>query len=246
MRSPFLATPMPSRVTALAILTCVFGLGSLASYGQMGGMSGGTPKPPMGPMKQGSGQMGGMPPAGMKPGSMKPMDAMACCGMRKPMPMTGDPGMSAKPSGEMSPMSKKSMSSPTADATPLLHVGAKDFFLDHATHLMLSADQRARLETIKSDATQKKDATKKQVDEAEQELWQLTSADQPDGGQIDAKVQQIATLNATEQIAFIHSVAASSDVLTPEQRAQVVMPTSPRSMKSPMAKKPTTAPMKMQ
>lgn len=61
------------------------------------------------------------------------------------------------------------------------------------------------------------------------------------------KVQQIATLNANEQIVFIHSVAASSAVLTPDQRAQVVMPMSQgKGMKTPMAKKPMTAPMKME
>lgn len=120
--------------------------------GEMGGMSGGGVKPPMAPINDDGGGMAGMVPssAGMKPGSAKQMGGMACCGMSmgKPMPMPmakpGGSSRSAKPGPAMSPMSQKPMSAANgADSSPLLHVGAKDFFLDHATHLMLSAEQRA-------------------------------------------------------------------------------------------------------
>ena len=212
---------------------------------------------PMEPMEGEMGQMDSMPPpaAGMKAKAMKPM---GCCGMSMGKPMPGGSGMAddkmgGMPGGGTAPMKGKGMATkPMASASGqeaphLLHVGAKDFFLDHQQHINMTSDQKMQLEKLKSDSAQQKATSKTKIDQSEQALWTLTSAAQPDSAAINSKVQDIATLRADEQISFIHAVSMASEVLTPEQRAQVVMPMSPaKSMKAPMAKKPMAAPMKME
>lgn len=205
-----------------------------------GSMSGA--KPATG-MDDDSSEMGSMAPSdgSMKSDSATPMSAPGCCGMSmgKPMPNMG--GIADdKMGGGMPSKSNSSMSaSRAADAPHLLHVGAKDFFLDHAQHIGLMSDQRLRLERIKADTKRNKTASQKQIDVAEQELWKLTSAEQPNTGEIDMKVQEIAKLRADQQMAFIHAVSAASDVLTPEQRtAAVKAMASPNPAKSPMPKQP--------
>jgi hypothetical protein len=224
---------------------------------EMGGMSPDAGKAPMAPMEGEMDQMDAMPPgaAGMKGKAMKPM---GCCGMSMGKPMAGASGMaddkmSGMSGGGMAPMKGKGMAAkPMAgasgqEAPHLLHVGAKDFFLDHQQHINMTSDQKMQLEKLKSDAFQQKMSSQTKIDQSEQDLWELTSADQPNSAAIDSKVQEVAKFRADEQMGFIHSVSMASDVLTPDQRAQVVMPMSPaNNMKSPMAKKPMTAPMKMQ
>ncbi|WP_353070704.1 hypothetical protein [Tunturiibacter gelidiferens] len=223
--------------------------------GEMGGISSGAATPPMAPMKDDSGEMSAMAPTGgaMKSGDAKPMRGSGCCGMSmgKPMPkaggMAGDK-MGGMSGGSMPSKNAKDMSgATTTEASPLLHVGAKDFFLDHAKHLNLTPDQKMSLEMIKSSALKHQSTTEMQVAQAQQELWQLTSAEQPVSAQIDGKVWEIAKLNADEQIAFIHSVSASSAVLTADQQAEAIKSmSSPMNPKSKMQKSAETAPMKME
>jgi len=94
------------------------------------------------------------------------------------------------------------------------------------------------LEDIKSKAMQQKVTSQKKIDLEQQELWQLTSADQPNSAQIDSKVQQIAKLNGDQQIAFIHSVTEAAGLLNDEQKAAAV-----KSMSAGTKMKPS-APMK--
>jgi len=214
--------------------------------GEMGGMSSGAAKPSMAPMKDDSGEMSAMASsdAAMKSGDAKPMGGSGCCGMSmgKPMPkaggMAGDK-MTGMPGGNMPSKSAKAMSGSTTTETPhLLHVGAKDFFLDHAQHLGLTSEQKSGLEDIKSKAMQQKVTSQKKIDLEQQELWQLTSADQPNSAQIDSKVQEIAKLNGDQQIAFIHSVTEAAGLLNDEQKAAAV-----KSMSAGTKMKPS-APMK--
>ncbi len=211
---------------------------------EMGGMPSGAEKPPMGPMK---GKMGGM--AAMQGGSAAPMEAPGCCGMSMGKPMgskAGGMSMDKMPMKSGS-IASKMPSAASGEPPHLLHIGAKDFFLDHAQHIGLTPEQKTSLEKIKSDAMQQKAASQKQIDAAEQELWQLTSAVQPDATAIDKKVQEIATMRGDQQMAFIHEVAAASDALTPDQRTEVVKATpSTNGAKSPMPKPPMNGPMKMQ
>jgi Spy/CpxP family protein refolding chaperone len=71
---------------------------------------------------------------------------------------------------------------------------------------------------MRQDSTLAKDTAKRKIDQAEQELWQLTSADQPDAGKIEAKIKEIEKLRGDERLAFIRSVGEAAKVLTDEQR----------------------------
>ena len=213
--------------------------------GEMGGMSSGATKPPM------KDKMGGMEGMDKMSSQAAPMAPKGCCGksMGMPMPKGGmaDDKMGNMPKSAGTRMKSKPMTEQKmAEAPHLLHVGATDFFLDHQQHLGITPDQKALLETIKRDASNQKTNSEGEIDKAEEQLWQLTSADQPNGMDIDSKVQEVAQLRAAEQVAFIHSVSAASNVLTSEQRVEAVKPMIPsKGSMSKMPKAPTTAPMKM-
>ena len=230
-------------------------MGMEGESGEMGGMSAGSGKSAA-PMNDDMDEDDAMAPAAgaMKSGDAKPMAGSGCCGMSmgsmgKPMakaPGMGDDKMGGMSAGKMPSKGSKAMSGmKTAEAPHLLHVGAKDFYLDHAQQIGLTPEQKADLEKIKAGAVQQKVASQKQIDVAEQELWQLTSADQPDSAQIDSKVQEIAKSKADQQVTFIHAVSSASDVLTTEQRAKVVKLMPSTEAKSG-GQKPMSSPMKMQ
>ncbi len=222
--------------------------------GEMSGATAGEGKAPMGAMKNGGGEMGAMPAGGAMQGKKaEPTGGKGCCGMSmgkpmaKPAAAAGDKMSGMSPGGMPAKVDSPMPGSKMMDGPHLLHVGAKDFYLDHAQHIGLSEGQKTKLEKIKSTYANDKAASEKQIGVAQGELWQLTSADQPNTAAIDMKVKEIATTQANEQLMFIHSVSEASNVLTPEQRAQVVMPvSSAKGMKTPMAKQPKTAPMKME
>ena len=229
-------------------------MGMEEESGEMGGMSPDAEKPPMGPMKGKMGDMGEMAPSSgaMKGKSAEPIAKPGCCGMSMGKPMPEADGMAdAKKTGmqgdSMPSMKGNSMAgSKTEEAPHLLHVGAKDFYLDHAQHIGLTPVQKRSLQRIKSETMQQKATSQKQIDAAEQELWQLTSADQPNSAQIDSKVNEIAKFNATQQVAIIHAVSMASNVLTPDQRAEVVKSApSANGTRPQMQKQPMTDPMKM-
>jgi tetratricopeptide (TPR) repeat protein len=54
--------------------------------------------------------------------------------------------------------------------------------------------------------------------QAEQELWMLTAADQPDAAKIEAKLAEIGKLHGDERLSFIRAVGDASKILTDEQR----------------------------
>lgn len=100
----------------------------------------------------------------------------------------------------------------------LYHIGATGQFLNHAEHLALTTKQQAALNVIKQKALLSKATAQRKIDEAEQELWELTGADEPDLVPIQAKVEAIEKLRGEQRMAFIRSVAESAKVLTDEQR----------------------------
>ena len=65
--------------------------------------------------------------------------------------------------------------------------------------------------------TDKANAQRK-IEEAEQQLWELTAADQPDATKIDAKVREVEKLRGDQRMAFIRSVGEAAKVLTDDQR----------------------------
>jgi Spy/CpxP family protein refolding chaperone len=189
------------------------------SGGGMGGMMG-MDGMMMGGM--GGGGMGGMKGSGM---GMTGMDGMMMGGMS---------GMSGGSGGGMSDMDmmgmgamggSKGMKMKMTAALPgfpgashIYHIGATDFFLDHPEHITLSTEQKTKLGQLKQKATTDKASTQRKVEEAEQQLWELTAADQPDAGKIDAKVREIEKLRGDQRMTFIRAVGEAAQVITDDQR----------------------------
>jgi len=129
--------------------------------------------------------------------------------------------------GESKSMNMRGMSELTsassrpgiAGVSHIYHIGATGFFLDHAEHVTLSTKQQEDLNVVRQRALLSKATTQRRIDEAEQKLWELTGADDPDAAKIQATVQDIEKLRAEQRLAFIRSVAEAARGLTEEQRA---------------------------
>ena len=107
-------------------------------------------------------------------------------------------------------------------ASHLYHIGATGFFLDHPDHVTLTDEQRTRFSQIREKALLEKSSTQRKVDEAEQQLFTLTEADQPNQAEIQTKIREIAELGAQQRLAYIQAVGEAAQVLTDEQRRQLV------------------------
>ena len=144
------------------------------------------------------------------------MPAAAGMGMDK-MEMGGMMGM-----GTMSSSAAATMSQSALPGFPghshLYHIGATGFFLDHPQHIALTIEQQAALNKAKEQALLAKSTADRAVEQAEQALWTLTAADQPDATQIEAKIREIEKLRGDERLAFIHAVGDASKLITEEQR----------------------------
>jgi hypothetical protein len=162
------------------------------------------------PMPSGGGKMG-MGMDKMKMGGMGSRDPMPAsssgAGMMGMMGMGGGPGSMTQSALPGFP-----------GASHLYHIGATDFFLDHPQHIALTTDQQAALNKAKEEALLAKSTSDRAIQQAEQELWTLTAADQPDAAMIQAKLAEIGKLNGEARFSFIQSVGEASSVLTDEQR----------------------------
>ncbi len=134
-------------------------------------------------------------------------------------------------------------------ASHLYHVGATDFFLDHPQHIGLTAAQQDSLNTIKEKALLDKANAERRIDDAEQELWTLTSLASPDAARIEAKVRQIEQGRAEQRLAYIRAVGEAAKVLSTEQQQAVLgamsipkKPVAPVKKAEPMP----SMPMKME
>ncbi len=107
-------------------------------------------------------------------------------------------------------------------ASHLYHIGAEGFFLNHDTHITLTADQREELNRIREKALLGDSSCGRKVEESEQELWGLTASDTPDVEAIGAKVREIETLRGDQRLAFIRAVGEAANQLTEEQRQVLV------------------------
>lgn len=190
-------------------------------------------------MKGKQGEMGAMAPA---PAAAAPAKAMGmCCMGEMGMPPGGSAGMSATtPSQGMAGMSGQSgvagMSGPSSampgqpGASHLLHMGSTGFFLNHSQHITLTADQKSRLNRLKEKAMLGQASQQRRIDQAEQELYTLTGADEPDNAGIQAKLGEIEKLRAEQRMNFIRAVGEASNVLTHEQH-QALLGTMPANKK---------------
>jgi len=169
------------------------GMGMMQS--EMGGMSGGA-------------MPAAAPAAGMSGAGGMGMDKMEMAGMM---------GMGAMGSGAAGAM-PQSVLPGFPGASHLYHIGATDFFLDHPQHIALTTEQQAALSKAKEQALLAKSTADRAIQQAEQELWTLTAADQPDAAMIEAKIAEIGKLAGDERLAFIRAVGDASKLLTDQQR----------------------------
>lgn len=106
-------------------------------------------------------------------------------------------------------------------ASHLYHIGATGFFLDHPQHITLTVEQQTQLAQVKEEALLEQASLQRAIDEAEQELWQLTGADSPEQRAIEARVNDIESRKAEQRLKFIQAVGRAAQLLTDEQRARL-------------------------
>lgn len=201
--------------------------------------------------------MGGAPmPSGSSGGGMgMDMDMVKKGGggaMPAPAPAAGMSNMSGG-GGMMSMMGMMDMGGGSMSAMPqsalpgfpgashLYHLGATGFFLDHPQHIALTTEQQAGLNKAKEQALLAKSTADRAVEQAEQALWTLTAADQPDATQVEAKIREIEKLRGDERLSFIRAVGDASKLLTDEQRKSLTgfaPPASAMPMPAPGAAMP--------
>ena len=189
------------------------GMGMEMMKGKMSGMGGGT-----------------MPAEGMSNGKGMGMGKMGKMGMASMM------GMGAM-SSDMADTMPQSALPGFPGASHLYHIGATDFFLDHPQHVTLTTEQQAALNKAKEQALLAKSTADRAIKQAEQELWILTSADQPDVAKIEAKISEIGKVTGDERLAFIRAVGDASKILTDEQRKVLT------GFAAPVSATPPAAPM---
>jgi hypothetical protein len=189
------------------------------------------------PQDKSMGSMGGQAPApmgmdSMMGGMMKGMDSMmgAMEGMKAMaggmpmdegmdmMDMMGMGNMGGGMKGKVGQMKMGAALPGFPGTSHIYHVGATGFFLDHPEHLDLSTDQQTQLNAIKQKALLEKATGQRNIDEAEQKLWTLTAAGEPDAERIGERVREIEKLRGDRRLAFIRSVGEAAKVLTDEQR----------------------------
>jgi hypothetical protein len=162
--------------------------------------------------------MGKMSGKGKKMGMMSGKKKMG-------MGMMGGKGMGMGMMGRMPKMTKKTMRSALPGypgASHIYHIGSTGFFLDHGDHITLTQDQTTKLNQAKQKALLVQGTFTRQIEQAEQELWLLTSSDSPSIDKIETQVRKIAKLQGDRRIAFIRAVGEAAGVLTSDQRQRLL------------------------
>lgn len=162
-------------------------------------------------------KMGGAP-AGQPAAPMSNAGSMSGGGMSG-MCCMGSMGKAPGPDG--------AMAMPSAlpgfpGASHLYHVGASGFFVDYAVKIGLTVEQSTALNAIKQRSLIDQSAAQRKAEEAEQGLWMLTAADQPDAAAIEAKVREIEKIKSDARLAFVRAVGEAANLLTAEQRKMVL------------------------
>lgn len=162
----------------------------------------------------------------MQKKSMRKMKAMQKKSMmKKGMSMKGVDMkmMGAAPAmGMMGKMKGMSMSKSSLPGFPgashIYHIGSTGFFLDHPEHITLTTDQQIQLNTLMGKSLASSATQKRNIEQAEQELWKLTSSDTPNIKKIETKIQAISKMQTDQRIAFIRAIGKAASLLTKEQR----------------------------
>ena len=156
-------------------------------------------------------------------------------GMDMPMDNDAMNVMGAMPGGAMA----QSAMPGVPGVSHLYHMGAAGFFLDHQEHIQLSAEQQKKLNQIRENALLDKATAHRNVEEAEQQLWKLTAADQPDLAQIEAKVREIEKLRGDQRLTLVRPVVEAAKVLTEGQTKILLGTAAPVRADMPAAKSTT-------
>lgn len=196
---------MPQGNAGMSGMSGMSGGGS-GMQGMSGGSGGGmgmmdTDKMMMGGMGGGSGGMSGG-------GMMGMMDQMMGMGMSRMGGGMNTGGMASALPG-------------FPGASHIYHLGATGFFLDHGSHITLTVDQQKQLGEIKEQSLLNQSTLQRKIDQAEQELWDLTGADAPDAAKVEAKAREIEQLKTEQRISFIRDVGKAAAALTDDQRKQL-------------------------
>ena len=162
-------------------------------------------------MSQGSGGGMGMMDEGEMGGMSSGGEMGMCCmgemgGMTEGMKRSGKGGMRSSSTMPGQP-----------GASHLFHIGSTGFFLDHAKHIALTPEQTMTLNRLKERALLDCTTAQRRIDQAEQDLYILTGADQPDAAKIQAKVAEIEKLRTDQRMTFIRAVSEAVNVLTHDQ-----------------------------
>ena len=170
-----------------------------------------------------SGSTGGGMPMGGNATATTPPAAGGMSGMNM-----GGGGASAASPAARSSRAPRSMSSLPGmpGASHVYHIGSSGFFLDQP-QLKLTTPQQTALNRIKERALLERGNAERRIEEAEQELWALTGADQPDAGKVQAKLQEIEQLRTNQRIGFIRAVGEATKQLTAEQQSALLGTASP-------------------
>lgn len=151
--------------------------------------------------------------------------------MGKGVSTNGRAGMGSAPSSGMPGTSSPSsaMAGP-AGVSHLRNKGSTGFFLNHPQHITLTADQNFGLTLLKEKARLDQALERRKIDRSEQELYNVTDADQFDNLKIPAKVTENGKLRGEQRVSFIRAVGEASNILTHDQH-QAPMGTIPASQK---------------
>jgi len=196
--------------------------GGSGMQGMSGGSGGGMGMMDMDKMMMGG--MGGGSGGGGGGGMMGMMDQMMGMGMSRMGGGMNTGGMASALPG-------------FPGASHIYHLGATGFFLDHGSHITLTVDQQKQLGEIKEQSLLGQSTLQRKIDQAEQELWDLTGADAPDAAKVEGKAREIEQLKSEQRISFIRDVGKAAAVLTDEQRKQLtgMMPANPAPANQPGA-----------
>ena len=188
----------------------------------------------MGEMKRMKNGMGGDGMKGMSGGGMqgmgdmnRMMSGMGGDGM-KGMSGGGMQGMMGKGPAPMAVASDSGELTVRSDlpgfpgASHIYHIGATGFFLDHPEHIDLSTEQITRLNEMKTAAMLEQSGMDRRIEEQEEVIWSLTGAAAPNIGRIEEELLTVGRLRAEKRLAFIRAVGEAAQVLTQEQRDQLI------------------------
>ncbi len=237
--APAMAGMLPMMEKMMGMMDKMMGMGAtpMAAPAPMAGMpaaasmpAGGMGMPMMEMMMPMMEKMMGMGAGAMPPATTAPakgMDKMKMAAMMGTGP-TGAPA-----AGTMPPSALPGF----PGASHLYHIGAADFFLDHQTHIALTTGQTAELSQAKEKAALAKSTADRAIEQAEQDLYTLTSSDQPDIAAIEAKTAEIGKLTGAARVNFIRAVGEASKLLTDEQR-KILTGFAPPASAAPMAPMP--------